>query len=262
MPRIRLISDIAPGSTHTAGIVLEQIIENVGLDYDWEINTIVDDGLPNYMVTTLVPKHSISWTRKPQEWHPPGLIMMKCFATFVEYLAAKDLEEFIKEIIRLESRNRSEIILIAIQGQSSYRIAKSLLDANLNVSLIFWDPWQWWESAKNVPLRFRKTINSVHELAIKKGIHLFPTKDFGLDLGFPSESITVLYPHVSKFVNNNLHKKQNQLNKSILFAGQGYAGNEIKTFYSFLQKPILIKLTSCEYKFRKLIAIFTRELTS
>jgi hypothetical protein len=235
MPKIRLISDIAPGSTHTAGIILEQIIKFVGPDYDWKINILMDDGLSDYPISRLVPENSISWMRKPQEWHPSGWITKKCIAPLIEHLSSREIGHFVDDIIRMESRESSDLIFIVIQGQSSYRVAQSLLEENYPVSLIFWDPWEWWELAKNVPLGFRKVARNVHRLANKRGTHLFPTEDFALDLGFKPETIAVLYPHVGKFTEIQSHKNTDQKLKNILFLGQAYASNEINEFFRFLK---------------------------
>jgi hypothetical protein len=235
MPKIRLISDIAPGSTHTAGIILEQIIKFSGSNYDWELNIIVDDSLLDYSVSPYLHKKSISWIKKPKEHHPKSRIMQKCVVPLVESLASKKINLFIQYIKRMESRNRSDLILIAIQGQSSYRIAQALLEENLPVSLIFWDPWEWWELEKNVPLRFRKVVKNVHLLASKNGAHLFPTKDFAIDLGFNSKSTVVLYPHVSKFAYSHSLRSKKGAKKEIVFLGQAYAINEINALYNHLK---------------------------
>jgi hypothetical protein len=240
MVKIRLISDTAPTDRLTAGIVLEQVIKNFGASIEWTANILVDDRMKGYPVSKYLPNGSVSWYRKPQESHLCGLIG-KIFSRPVELLAKIDLEPFIENLVVEESRSSSDLILIVIQGQSSYRVACRLFDAGYPVSLIFWDPWQWWEREKSVPANFQRIVESVHAHASKNGVHLLPTRKFGLSIGIPDERIVVLYPHFSDFKarNDTKSKLGNSTGAhatNIVMVGQEYTPDELACFVEYAQE--------------------------
>ncbi len=235
MPRVRLITDVAPSPSHTAGIMLEQLIEMLGKSFDWTTNVLVDDGLQNYEFSRHTSAAMASWTRKPQEWHPRNKPLNFILGNIVEIMSSRDINKFVSEIELHESRVRSNLIIIAIQGQSSYRIAKHLLEKGFPVSLIFWDPWEWWESAKSVPKSFYKVITEVHSLARNNGCHLFPTVEFGRSLNFPEDKMEVLYPFMPQFTGSKVNSKSPpEKTTSMVFLGQPYAGQELKTYFDYL----------------------------
>lgn len=231
MPKIRIISDVAPAKSLTAGIVLEQIIMQLPAEFDLECEILIDDGLVDYKISNFLNPSSCRWYRKPRESWPIPKIFSPLIH-FGELLSTLETKKIVKTILKHESRNSSDLILVAVQGQTSIRIANLLLKNNHNVSTIHWDPWQWWHREKGVPNSFYKEVNRLNDSIRLSGSHLIPSQNFGVELGLCLQQGIVLYPHVGTF--QNTAKKRGDVIR-IAFIGQTYSKAELKDFLQFLE---------------------------
>lgn len=231
MPKIRLVSDIAPTKSLTAGIVLEQIIRQLPAEFDLECEILVDDGLADYKISTFLNPDSCRWYRKPRESWPNSKIFSP-LRNLGEFLSTLETKRIAKEIIKHESRNSSDLIIVVVQGQTSIRIANLLLKSHFNVSTVHWDPWTWWHREKGVPNSFYKEVHRLNESILLSGSHLVPSQNFREELGLSVQQGIVLYPHVGTFVDKA--KKRGQVIR-IAFIGQTYSKTELKDFLQFLE---------------------------
>jgi len=231
LPKIRIISDIAPTKSHTAGIVLEQIISLLPSEYDVDCEILIDDGLMDYNISNYLNPSSCRWYRKPQEIWPRSSILLP-FKIMGEMFSNFEAKEIVKSIIRSESRSSSDLIIVVIQGQTSIRIANLLAKNNFEISTVHWDPWSWWHREKGVPNSFYKEINLLNKLIQSSGSHLVPSHNFREDLQLTTQRGIVLYPHVGSLVDKAISTGPII---QIVFIGQTYSKLELKEFLTYLE---------------------------
>jgi hypothetical protein len=231
LPKIRIISDIAPTKSLTAGIILEQILVQLPAEFDIECEILVDDGLADYKLSDYLNPNSCRWYRKPRESWPLSNFYSP-FKKFGELLSAFETKKIVKSIIRRESRNSSDLIIVVIQGQTTIRVANLLFKSNYNLSTIHWDPWNWWHREKGVPNSFLKEVNQLNYSIQLSGSHLVPSQNFREELGLNVQHGIILYPHVGTFV-----EKAREIASviRIAFIGQIYSKSEVKDFLQFLE---------------------------
>ena len=230
MSRVRLVSDIAPTTSLTAGIVLDRILRHLPPDLDVVGTFLIGDWQQNYYLSERVDTSISKWCRKPQEYWPKKF-SPQFLRNLGEHLSGIESRKILEAVLLEESRIKSDHIIVVIQGQTSIRIFNGLHEAGLPVSSIHWDPWSWWAREKSVPNSFNKEISRFESNLRKTRMHLLPSMNFGNLLNIDKKDFSVLYPFVSSFLNKEFNVG-NTLR--IAFSGQSYAMKEIKSFVEFL----------------------------
>ncbi len=235
LSKIRIVTDIAPTDSLTAGIVLEQILMSFPINVDVALDVLVDDGLPNYKVSEYLSPEFGTWHRKPQELWPRSRYF-KPFRNLGEIFAKHDTVRIIKHILINESRNKSDFIVVVIQGQTTIRVAAALINQGYKVSTIHWDPWSWWAREKSVPTKFSKEVDLLNKSLTNGGVHLLPSTGFKEALCLNDDQGLILYPHVGKFITEH----EAHFKYRIVFIGQNYSKKEIDQFINYLEDKVWI----------------------
>jgi hypothetical protein len=228
MPRIRLITDIGPSSKMTAGIILENIIKNTPNQI--EIDGYILHGKEDleYELSRYIDCDSFGKILKPNDrWVSSQFFRL--FNFFGEILSRKYTERISREIIQEESRNRSDLILLAIQSQTSIRIALALSQAGYSVSTIWWDSYSWYQESRSIPKYFEREIDQLHQRIQKNGHHLVPSYQFGEQLGLKT-NFEVFYSQY-EFMDS---KVRDVSTINICFVGQLYSSEEINEFLELM----------------------------
>jgi hypothetical protein len=229
MAYFHLISDMAPTTEYTAGIVLEQLMNQLdGSRVDLSI--LVDTHIVNYRVSRSSTIGNVSWFVKPNEnWErvPAGV------ARLGEYFANAETNHIIKELMASISRNRPDHLIFVIQGQTTIRIAQELSKIGIPFTLIHWDPWTWWSREKRIPSHLSSQLEIAYSKISTSGYNLLPTPQFGQDLDLNESQMKVLFPAIDIVqTRNSTEKPLIQL----VFIGQAYAINEIRSVIAALDQ--------------------------
>ena len=228
MPRIRVITDIGPSSKMTAGIVLENIIKNTPNQIEIDGYILHGKEDVNYELSRYVDFDSFVKISKPNErWVSSRFFRL--FNIFGEILSRKYTERISREIIQEESRNRSDLILLAIQGQTSIRIALALSHAGYDISTIWWDSYSWYQKSRNVPNIVNRELAQLYQRIQKNGHHLVPSHRFAEELGLKT-NFEVFYSQY-EFMGSTV---QDLSTINICFVGQMYSRDEINEFLELM----------------------------
>ena len=229
MAYFHLISDMAPTSEYTAGIVLEQLINQLdGSRVDLSI--LFDRNIVNYRVSRSSTIGNVTWFVKPNEnWkRVPASI-----ATLGEYFANAEADQIIEKLMAAISRNRPSHLIFVIQGQTMIRIAQELSKIGIPYTLIHWDPWTWWSREKRIPSHISSQLEIAYLKLSASGYNLLPSPQFGQDLDLNESQIKVLFPAIDVVkIRNLIEKPVIQL----VFIGQAYAINQILSVIAALDQ--------------------------
>ena len=230
--RLLLISDIAPTSEFTAGIVLERIIEALDSTPLIKFFIIHDRSLGNYTVSRLLGHNELYWTNKPKEdWK--SLSGIPSFIKKIgESLAESDADEIVSYISARISRERPDHIIFVIQGQTSIYIANSIKTLNLPTTYIHWDIWDWWSDSHGVSNKMDTITRGRLSNITSAGFHLVPSEEYADFYGISPDKFMVLLPSMIDEIIIGTPQSSDKI--EIAFAGQGYADLEISKFISAL----------------------------
>jgi hypothetical protein len=230
--RILFISDIAPTSEFTAGIILERIVESFEQNFLLKFFVIHDRFLGNYTVSKSIGTSELYWTSKPREDWSPLATLPKLFTNLGERFAEDDAKVILEDIRMQISRERPDHIVIVIQGQTTILIADALQMLNIPTTYIHWDIWDWWAKSHGLSKQMDSTtkvrLNKIAEL----GYHLVPTAEFANFYGISSDRFVALYPSMLDERIVDVYQSAERI--EIAFAGQGYAEREILSLITAL----------------------------
>lgn len=229
MNRILLITDMAPTSEFTAGIILEQFVRKLS-GFQVDLSVLVDRNLPNYHVSRSATLGQINWFPKPNEnW----VSVPKLFANVGEWLSIRESLSISKIVLKSISRHAPDHLIFVIQGQSSIRVAAELAKTGIPYTCIHWDPWSWWAKFNFVPEKFENEINKAYRELTSVGLHIVPTSNFGKVMGTNELDTYVLYPFVAEL---NSSSAINLETLRFVFVGQPYAQSEINQLLKVLDE--------------------------
>jgi hypothetical protein len=223
-----LITDIAPSSSHTAGVMLNQFISHFGEDSEIGVYNIHSDGLSTYKISDFV-NGGFRWARKPNEyWVKTGPLKI-----LGDFFAQLDCKYIVADILRQISRNMPDQILVVVQGQTMIRIALALNDVGIEFSTIHWDPYSWWAHHNRPPKRLNALMDQLKNILRERGTHILPSRSYARYLGLDKDNFVVI-----NLAFNFFHEQQVPQPSviNLCFSGQNYAFAEIEFVFQVLNK--------------------------
>lgn len=245
--RILLITDIAPCTNYTAGIVLNKwcdflIEENHEIYYALVKNKSLEFEIPEDKKSRI---HFLN-IEKPREnfllpeatkWKLITEIMLSLlyqikFTCWDRLLISREIIEFAKE-------NKCELIFVSIQGQTITRLIRRVArKTGLKYVAQAWDPLEWWLRAHNFDY-FSKKINLSEFNKLVKGSEKFAAMSWAMSVEFEKKYGITCVTNIPG-LKSGVTVKQKNLDSpdsfNIAFAGQLYAKKEFEVFVEALDK--------------------------
>ena len=224
MRKILIVSDVGPTKNFTGGLVLLRISEYLAKYFQIEWLILHQKHHAGYVVGLFHSSTKLTWLYKPVENWSTKFNWLG-ISVLGEKFADKETNQIWSHIRRQISRDAPDHILLVLQGQTSFKIARHLLEESIEFSTLNWDPWIWWSRTNKVPKKFDKEVDKIFaRLAFQN--HLVPTGEIASRYGILTANAATLYPYVPKLERSKekiefINPPDDKIN--LVYSGQIYA---------------------------------------